>query len=307
VLRRILGAIPLVIGITLFTFILLQLVPGDPALTLAGPRATEERVEAIRAELGLDRSLPAQYVAYLGNLVQGNFGQSIRSKEPVTSIIRERTPVTVWLLGAALILSVSIALPLGAFAARHRGGWIDHAIRVVSTFFLTMPPFWVGLMLLLVFALGAGWFPVGGFGETTAERLRAIALPAFTLALWIFPIQLQSFRSSMIDVDGSDYLQAGRSIGLEGLTLFRRYILRNATAAMVTLLAVQMGFMLFGAVIVETTFNLSGLGDAMVRAVSGRDFAVVQGITIVFAVAVIAINLLADVIVAALDPRVEIR
>jgi peptide/nickel transport system permease protein len=305
--RRFLHMIPLLIGITLFAFILLQLFPGDPAQSMAGMRATPERLAGIREELGLDEPLPLQYLTYLGNLVRLDLGDSIRLSLPVTEVIADRIVVTVWLIGASAILSMLITVPVATLAAHFRDRPFDHAVRAYTMFTLTMPPFWVGLMLLLFVALPTGWFPTSGFGDTVPERLRAVVLPALTMALALSPIQIRSMRASMIEVLGSDYVASARAAGFRGWRLVRGHVLRNASAAMITLLAVQLGYMLFGAIIVEATFTMPGLGSAMVTSVGQRDYPVIMGITVVFAVAVVVVNLLADVAHAALDPRVEME
>lgn len=307
ILRRLLHAVPLVLGITLLVFLLLDITPGDPARTVAGLRASPEAVEIVRERLGLHENVVVRYGRYLGGLVRGDLGRSNRGGTEVTAIIGDRLPVTLWLLAAAALLSVAISVPAATLAARARNRLPDHGVRLMSLVALNMASFWVGYMLLRFVALPSGWFPVGGFGGSTLERLRAIFLPAATLAVGMAPILTRSLRSSMIDVLESDYVSAARSVGVRGGRLVRRHVLRNALIPTSTLLASQLGYLLFGAVVVEFAFDLPGLGDAMVTATSRRDFSVVQGITLVFALTVVGINLLADVVHTVLDPRVTIR
>lgn len=288
-------------------FLLLDITPGDPARTVAGLRASPEAVEVVRERLGLDENVVVRYGRYLGDLAQGDLGRSNRGGTDVTAIIGDRLPVTLWLLAAAALLSVAISVPAATLAARTRDRLADHGVRLMSLVALNMASFWVGYMLLRFVALPSGWFPVGGFGGSTLERLRAIFLPAATLAVGIAPILIRSLRSSMIDVLESDYVSAARSVGVRGGRLVRRHVLRNALIPTSTLLASQLGYLLFGAVVVEFAFDLPGLGDAMVTATSRRDFPVVQGITLVFALTVVGINLLADIVHTVLDPRVKIR
>lgn len=305
VTKRVVGIVPLLLGVILAVFALQQVTPGDPARLILGARASEEAVQELRSELRLDDPVATQFVRYAGNVFQGDLGRSLRASKPVTSIIADRLPVTLYLLGAGVVLSLLISIPLGTWAAMRQGGWVDHAIRSVSLLGLTLPPFWVGIMLLLFVALPTGWFPITGFGDTFNEHLRSITLPALTLAISLAPIQIRSLRSAMIEVAESDAVTTARSLGIKGWRLVSRQVIPNAVLPMITLLAVEVGYMLFGAVVVESTFSLPGLGSEMITAVAGRDFAVVQGITLVFALMVVGIHLLADIAHAFIDPRLE--
>jgi peptide/nickel transport system permease protein len=307
VLRRVAESVPLLVGITLGVFLLLEITPGDPARALLGPRAPEAAVQAERERLGLDGPITTRFISYVGRAAQGDLGASIRSQQPVTELVADRAPVTLWLLGAGLAFSLAASVPLAVLAARNRDRAADHVIRGFSFFGLTMPPFWVGLMLILFVALPTEIFPVGGFGETPAEHLRAVVLPGLTMALFLSPVQIRSLRAGILTVLASEHVAAARSLGTPEGRLYRRHVLRNAAGPAVALLAVQAAAMLFGAVVIEATFGLPGLGQAMVLAVQQRDFPVVQGLTLVFAVAVLVVNLLADVAQVLLDPRVELR
>ena len=305
VLRRLLQTVPLLLGITVLVFMLLQVTPGDPARTVAGIKASPATVNRVRKELGLDRSLPAQYLSYLNRTIHGNLGRSIQTRVPVTTMIAQRLPVTLWLIVAGVLLALAIAIPCGALAAYRRDHLTDHVIRGGTLIGLGMPIYWVGIMLLIIVALPTGWFPVGGFGYSIPDRLRSIALPALALAIAISPILIRSLRSSVTTVLESDYVCAARSIGLGGSRLVRRHVLRNAAVPTVALLAIQIGYLLFGAVIIENAFNLPGLGQAMITAAGARDFPVVLGITLVFALMVVLVHLVADIVIAGLDPRVH--
>ncbi len=307
ILRRLLGLIPLLLGVLLLVFILQHIAPGDPARLILGARASEEQVQELRDELGLNDPIFEQYVRYVGRVLQGDLGRSLRTKQPVTEIIKEKLPPTLWLLVAGTLFSLTISVPLAILVAAKPDGWLDHLTRTASLFGLTMPPFWVGIMLLLFIALPTGWFPIAGFGDTFAERVRAIILPALTMAIALSAVQIRSLRTAMIEVNASDFVTTARSLGIRGRRLAARYILPNAVLPMITLLAVQIGYMLFGAVVIEATFSLPGLGQAMVSAVTTRDFPLVQGITLVFALMVVGVHLGADVAFTIIDPRVEIR
>ena len=307
VVKRLLLLIPLLAGIVLVVFLLLEVTPGDPARMAVGLRAPETEVERAREEMGLDRPVIAQYLTYLGDVAHGDLGYSYKSRQPVADTISERAPVTLWLVGAGVLFSLLIAVPLAALAALRRDRAADHAVRGFSVFAIAMPMFWVGIMLITLIALPTGWFPVGGFGDTTADHARAIFLPGLTLGIAMAPVLIRSLRATIVESLESEYVDAARSLGVSGNRLMRRFVLRNSLPPMVTLLAVQSGYFLFGAVVLETTFALSGLGEGIVQAALQRDFPLVQGLTLVFAFCVVAVYLLADVVTALLDPRVAIE
>jgi len=305
--KRLLQVIPMMLGIVLVVFLLLQITPGDPVRQVVGLRATEEQLDEVREEMGLDDPVLVQYGRYVGQLVQGDLGYSYKSKQPVTSLIGDRMVVTAWLLTAGILLTLLISIPAAIAAALYRGRTADQVIRVGGLLGLSMPAFWVGVMLLLVVALPTGWFPPGGFGETFGERLQSIFLPALTLAIGSSPFIIRSLRASLISVLNSDYVATGRAIGGSRRRLIRRFVLRNAAVSSVTVLALEIGFLLFGAVVIETTFALPGLGQGLVLAARGRDLPAIQGYTLLFAVIVVAVYLLSDIAQAMLDPRVEIE
>lgn len=299
--------IPVVIAALLAAFLLLKVVPGDPARAIAGPRATDEVVATIREDLGLDDPLPVQFASYVGRVVRGDLGTTTTGNVKVTTLIRENGVVTVWLVSAGVLMSLLFAVPFAVIAAKRADRAVDHAIRAGSLVGLALPTFWVGMMLATYVALPTGWFPVGGWPDDTPGRMRAIVLPSLTIAVGISPVLIRSLRVSLIRVFDSDYVAAGRSIGLSGWRLTRRWVLRNAIVPVVSLLATLMGYLLFGAVLVEVTFGLPGLGQTMVSGAVNRDFNIVQGLTLVLVLAVITINLIADVLLGVLDPRISLR
>jgi peptide/nickel transport system permease protein len=306
VAKRIAVTAPLLLGVVLVVFLLVQITPGDPAREIAGLRASEERLAEVREDLGLDDPVFVQYGRYVSQLASGDLGYSYKSREPVNSIIGERIEPTVWLLVSGTLLAIAIAVPVAILAALKRDRPADHAIRLAGLVGLSMPAFWVGVMLLLLVAVPTGLFPVGGFGGSFAEKLRSITLPAVTLAIGTAPVLIRNLRVRMISVLESDYVATAQSIGLPRGRIMRRFVLRNAASSSVTLLALEIGFLLFGAVVIETTFAIHGLGEGLVSAARARDLAAVQGYTLLFALAVVVVNLVADVINALLDPRVEI-
>ena len=307
VLRRLLAVIPLLVGIIFVVFLLLKITPGNPAREAVGLRASPQAVAHAAHVMGLDQSVPGQFWHYVDGVIHGNLGYSFKTNAPVASELVTQAPITVWLIVVGVLLTLIITIPLAILAALRPDGIVDHIVRAISVTCLAMPVFWVGLMLLTIVAIPTGLFPVEGFGNGFIGHLHSITLPALTLAIGVAPVLVRSLRITMIEVLNSEYVSAARSLGVGGPRLFRRFVLRNALPPMVTLLAVQTGYLLFGAVIVETTFNLPGLGQGLVSAVDNEDFPLVQGYTLVFAVAIVLIYLIADMVVAALDPRVVVE
>lgn len=305
--RRALQTIPLLFGITLLVFLLLKVTPGDPARLMLGARASERQVEELRHRLGLNDPFLVQYVRYVGRVATGDLGTSIRMEEPVTSVIAQRIPVTIWLIGFGSLFSLLISIPLGVIASRRPDGVLDHMIRGFSLLGLTLPPFWLGIVLIVFIALPTGWFPVSGYGVTLGQHVRAMVLPGLTLGIALAPILVRSLRSALIAIRESDFINMAKSVGVRPWALVWKHELPNAVLPLITLLAVSIGYELFGAVVIENTFGLPGLGQAMLQAVSERDYPVVQGITLVFAVMVVLVHLVADLLYTLIDPRVEIR
>lgn len=297
----------MLLGVVLVVFLLLQITPGDPAREVAGLRASEQELDDVREELGLEDPLATQYGRYLSQLLGGDLGYSYKSREPVADMIGERLEPTIWLLVAGTLLAVALAVTAASAAARNRDRAADHVIRGFGLVGLGMPAFWIGVMLLLLVALPTGWFPVGGFGGSIDEKLRSIALPALTLAIGMAPVLVRGLRTSMIKILESDYVATAQSIGLPPGLVMRRFVIRNAASSSVTLLALEIGYLLFGAVVIETTFAIHGVGEGLVLAARSRDLAALQGYTLFFALAVVAVNLIADVVNALLDPRLEIE
>lgn len=302
--RRLWQAAPLLLAVTLLVFLITKVTPGDPARTILGPKATDAQVAELSHRLGYDRSVLGQYWSFLERLLHGDLGTSARTGDPVTSVIGSHLAPTLWLVLATMLLAALAAVPLAWTAATHRDGWLDHVLRTSSIVVLYLPTFWVGLILIRFVALPTGWFPVSGFGVTYGEHARSAVLPAVTLSLALAPVVARSLRTAMVDVLESDYVTAARAAGVSGVRLFRWYVLRNSLSPAVNLLAVQVGFLLFGVVVLEVTFDIHGLGSELVTAAVGKDLLVTQGVTLVFAVAVVAVNLLADLLQVAIDPRV---
>jgi peptide/nickel transport system permease protein len=285
-------------------FFAIHLVPGDPIQIMMHGHASPETVAAARAQLGLDRPLLEQYGRFLKLAVTGDFGPSIIQKQAVGSIVGERVLPTVLLLLCSTVLAILLALPLSLISARYSDRLVDHAIRIGGMVGFAMPPFWVGLLLMLFFGLYLGWLPVSGLGDDFADRARHLFLPSATIALFLAPILVQSLRSAMLEVMTSDYIEVARAKGLTPRRILMKHVLRNALIPVITILAVNIGWLLSGAVIVEYVFSYPGLGSLLVRAVSYRDYPIIQGLSIVFGVLVIFVNLMADLSYILVDRRV---
>jgi len=306
VLWRILQAIPVLIGVTLAAFLLVHLVPGDPATIILGARGTPSAVATLREQLGLDRSLPVQYLDFVTGAVRLDFGDSIAQGTTVASLLAQRVPVTMFLLVYSALISILIAVPLAIASALRRNRPTDHGIRIFSMLTFAMPSFLLGLLLILVFSLQLGLFPTSGYGEGFFGKLRSLTLPALTVGLYLAPILLRTLRVSIIETLGTDYVEAARARGLSEARIVIRHVLRNSLVATVTILGLNIGFLLSGLVIVENVFALPGLGSELVSSIIVRDFPVVQAMTLVFGLVVITISLVTDLAYAVLDPRVRL-
>ena len=303
--RRLLQVLPVLFGIVLVVFLVVRLIPGDPARIMLGVHASDERLAGLRAELGLDRPVWAQFGLFLGNILHGDLGTSLFYRRPVAEVILERLPVTVSLVAASVLLAVLICVPLAVASAVRQGSWVDQAVRAASTLTLSMPSFWLGLNLLILLAVLYPVFPISGFGSGLGDILWHLALPAVTIALSLAPILIRTLRASLIEIMQAPHVDFARTKGLREGGLIRRHVLRNGLMATVTILGVNIGWLMGGSVVVETVFSLPGLGALIVSSISARDYPMIQGIALVFGLLVILINLATDLLYAVLDPRVS--
>ncbi len=306
ILRRLLQAVPVVFGVTFLTFLLIHLLPGDPAGAVLGNRATPQLIAQLHAKWGLDRSLPEQYWLYLQRLVHGDLGDSLLYGDTVRSMIAQRAPVTIWLLVYSTVLAMLIAVPLATVAARRKDGWVDQTVRAVPIVGLGMPAFWLGIMLILLLAADV-WpiFPVGGYGDGFLGHLKSMFLPALTVAIGTVPLLIRSLRASLLGVLESDYITTARAKGVPERRVLIRHALRNGIMPMITVLGINLGFLIGNTVVVEKVFALPGVGAMIFDGIQQRDFAVVQGVTLMLAVLVILVNIIIDVTYSLLDPRVR--
>jgi peptide/nickel transport system permease protein len=303
--RRLVQMVPVVLGVTLVTFFMLRLVPGDPADIMLGTRATPENVARLRRNVGLDKPLIVQYGYFVRNLVQGDLGDSIFYRRPVRGLMADRIPVTLFLATYATILALLITIPLGTLAAVKQNRLPDQAIRAFTLMSLALPSFWVGLMLLLLFSVRWHVFPTSGWGHGFTGHLHALFLPALTIALGISSVLIRTLRNSILEVLNADYVRTARAKGLGPRRVYTWHVLRNSMLSMVTVLGVYLAFIIGGSVIIEQVFAIPGMGQLLIRAIFSRDYPIIQGVTLLFGVLVILVNLLTDLTYAVLDPRVS--
>lgn len=304
---RLLQAVPVIFGVTLLVFFMAHLLPGDPAVAILGEHATQDRVTALRAQLGLDQPIWVQYFLFVGRLFQGNLGTSLTYQQPVSTLVLAAIPVTLSLLFFAVVLCLLISIPLAGIAATAPGRARDFGVRVYTLIGQGMPQFWVGIMLILLFAVNLHLFPVGGFGDTPLDHLYYLALPALTLAIAMSPTIIRSLRSSTINVLGSEYVATARSKGAGGLPLFRGHVLRNAAIPTISILGVNLGYLVGGSLVIEKVFALPGLGSLMINAIFSRDFPTIQAVALFVALFVVIVGILTDIVYTALDPRVDLN
>lgn len=304
---RLLQIAPVLFGVSLIVFLLVRLIPGDPAISILGSRATPELVARVRDQLGLDLPMWQQYLNYLGNALHGDFGVSFFYQTDVSSLAGARIPLTLLLIGYSTLLALVFAVPFATLAATRRGGLVDQAIRLVFTTALSLPSFWLAIILSLLLGVRFRIFPIAGAGTGGLDTIWHLTLPAITIALSIAPILVRSLRSSLIEVLGSDYVVTGRAAGLRRSTLLWSYLLRNSLLPLVTILSINVGWLIGGTVIVEQIFGLPGLGSLLITSITTRDYSIIQMVTLILAFLVIAVNLLTDLSYAALDPRVSLQ
>jgi peptide/nickel transport system permease protein len=306
--RRLLIAIPTIILISIFVFTLQKLLPGDPVLVLAGEDRNPEVLEYLREQYRLNDPIIVQYFHWIGNALQGDLGVSLRTQEPVLALIAQKLPVTIQLATMALIIAIAIGVPAGVLSAYKKGTWIDWVANVVALSGLSVPNFWLGIMLILLVSVQLGWLPATGyrpFSEDPLESIRAMLMPAFVLGTAIAATLMRHTRSAMLSVLKSDYIRTARAKGLAENVVLIKHALRNALVPIVTVTTLLFGELLAGAVLTEQIFTIPGFGKLVVDAVFNRDYAVVQGIVLCTGVAFIFMNILADAAYRILNPRMR--
>ncbi len=299
-ITRIFSALIVMLGVVTIVFLFIHIIPGDPVDVMLGESARPADRAELRHDLGLDRSLPVQWGEYLGGLLRLDLGRSLHSRRPVAEILAERIPATAKLAAAGLLIAILLALPLGLMAAlRRNSGW-DRGAMAVAMLGVSIPNFWLGPILILVFSLWLGWFPVSG-----DEGPLALVLPAITLGTALAAILSRMLRSSLLEVLGEDFVRTARAKGLSPARVVLRHALGNAGLPLLTLLGLQLGTLLGGAVITEAVFSWPGLGSLIIEAIQARDYPVVQACVLVISLAYVGVNTFTDVLYAALDPRIR--
>jgi peptide/nickel transport system permease protein len=305
---RLLTLVPMLLALSMASFALVHVIPGDPALVMMGGEGTTQAVEELRHQLGLDRPLHVRYLEWLGQILQGDLGQSLYNRTRVSEELVWRMPTTLALVALALAFSVAIGIPAGLLSAAFRNSWIDHAARLLTLVSLSLPSFWLGLMLIILFSLWLDLLPIVGYEPITRGFWRALPyliLPSLSLGTYLAALLTRLTRSSMLEVLSQDYVRTARAKGLRGRVVLLRHALRNALIPIVTVIGINIGILLGGSAVIETVFVLPGVGQLVVRSLYNRDLPVIQGLILYVAVVYVLVNLLVDVLYTYLDPRLR--
>jgi peptide/nickel transport system permease protein len=308
VLVRLLALVPMLLALTVVSFALVHVIPGDPALVMMGGEGTPQAVEELRHQLGLDRPLHVRYLEWLGQISRGDLGQSLYNRTRVSEELVWRMPTTLALVTLALVLAVGIGVPAGLLSAAYRNSWIDHAARLLTLVSLSLPSFWLGLMLIILFSLWLDLLPIVGYEPITQGFSKAIPfliLPSLALGANLAALLTRLTRSSMLEVLGQDYVRTAQAKGLRDRAVLMRHALRNAMIPIVTAIGINLGILLGGSAVIETVFVLPGVGQLVVRSLYNRDLPVIQGLILYVAVVYVLVNLLVDVLYTYLDPRLR--
>jgi peptide/nickel transport system permease protein len=300
-LRQIVQAAIVLLNVSLVVFVLVRIVPGDPARLMLGMEASEEAVQAARAQFGFDRPLYVQYAQFVGGALRGDLGQSVRFRRPVGDLLRESFPATLELALAATVIALILAVPAGIYAAVHRDGVLDRLLMAGALIGQAMPIFWLGIMLITLFSVKLGWLPTSGRGS-----LAQLIMPSVTLSTYVMALLARLTRSNMLDVLREQYVRTARAKGLRETVIVHKHALMSAALPIVTVLGLQVGALLSGAVVTETVFNWPGIGTLALRAIQQRDYPVVQGVVLVSAALFVLINGMVDLAYRYLDPRVRL-
>jgi glutathione transport system permease protein len=300
IVKRLLEIIPILLIVSILIFLFVHMIPGDPARLVAGEDATLADVEMVRKELGLDKPIVEQYVTYMKNLFKGDMGNSLKTNRPVSEEIGERFMPTFWLTVWSMVWAVMVGLVIGVISATKRNKWQDYLGMFGAVSGLSLPSFWLGLMLIQLFAVTLGWLPTGGM-----ESWKSYILPAFTLGTGVAAVVARFTRSSLMDVLKEDYIRTGRSKGLSERNVTWGHGLRNAMIPVVTMTGLQFGFLLGGSVVIETVFSWPGLGKLLIDSVAYRDYPVIQAEMMIFALEFIVINLIVDLLYGILNPQIR--
>ena len=307
-LRRLLVAVPVLLLVSLISASLMQLVPGDPAAMIAGSSASDIEIAKIREQLGLNRPFISRLADWYAALAHGDLGNSILLNRPVTTAIAERVPVTLALAGFALVLTIAIGLPCGIIAAVRANTWIDQAVLTFALIGVSVPNFWLSLMLIVLFGVMLEWLPAGGyvpFADDPVQWLRCLILPALSLALLQVGLLARITRATMLEVLQQDYVRTARAKGLPALKVIGKHALKNVMVPVVTVIGISFGLLLSGSVVIETVYSIPGMGRLLANAIFGRDYPLIQGGLLLTAAVLVLLNLIVDVLYAVIDPRIR--
>lgn len=305
IINRLLQMIPTVVVLVILVFLMIRLIPGDPAVTMLGVEATPDRVRELHQHLGLDQPWPLQFAIYVRNLARGDLGRSILVQAPVLDLVKQRLPLTLFLVAYAMVLAVLMIVPLALLAALKQGRLVDQLIRGLSAAVIATPGFWVGILLLILLGVKFSIFPVGGAGRSPADWPYHLFLPAFTMSLNVAAVLTRNLRDALLTTMSSEHVLVAQAKGLGATRVLFNHVLRNALISTITLFGLYIGWLVGGSVIIESVFALPGMGSMMVQAILGRDYQVVQGFTLVYAILVSLVYLLTDIAYSFVDPRVS--
>ncbi len=301
IIKRILEMIPILVVVSIIIFLFTHLIPGDPARLVAGKDASLEEVNIIRSELGLDKPIVEQYITYMGNLFQGDLGTSLKTGMPITSMFAHRIMPSIYLTLASMVWALVFGLIIGTLAAIYKNKWPDYIGTVTAVSGISMPGFWLGLILIQIFSVQLGWFPTGG-----AESWKSYVLPSITLGAGIMSMLARFTRSSLLETLKEDYIRTGRAKGLKESVVIPKHALRNSLIPVVTIAGLQFGFLLGGSVVVETVFSFPGMGRLLVDSISFRDYPVIQAELLLFSFQFIVVNLIVDILYSILNPKIRL-
>ena len=308
ILARLVALVPMLFGLSIASFALVHVIPGDPALVMLGGEGTPQQVEALRKQLGLDRPLALRYWNWLKKVARGDLGESLYNRTRVTDELRWRLPTTLSLVCLALFFSISIGMPAGLISAVFRNSWLDHVARLLTLVSLSMPSFWLGLMLIILFSLKLNLVPVVGYTSVVTDvwsGLHFLILPSLALGTYLTALLARLVRSSVLEVLGQDYIRTARAKGLREQTVLFRHALRNALIPAVTVIGINVGILLGGSAVIETLFVLPGVGQLVITSLYNRDLPVIQGLILYISIIYVLINLFVDVLYTYLDPRLR--
>jgi peptide/nickel transport system permease protein len=308
ILRRLAAALPVLLLVSLISASIMQLVPGDPAAVIAGQNATDAEIAQIREQLGLNRPFPVKLAAWYADLARGDLGQSILLHRPVLQAIGERVPVTLALAGFALFLTVAIGVPCGIVAAIKANTWVDQAVLTLALVGVSVPNFWLSLMLIVLFGVMLDWLPAGGyvpFADDPVGWVRSLILPGISLALLQIGLLARITRATVLEILQQDYIRTARAKGLPALLVIGKHVLKNVMVPVVTVVGISFGLLLSGSVVIETVYSIPGMGRLLANAIFGRDYPMIQGGLLVTAAVLVLLNLVVDVLYAVIDPRIQ--